>query len=259
MNAGARWLSLRKPQMRIHSANSKKSTMKLSPRYKILIAAALGLAFSALTAHAQLMVNLSEQGTFGPFIGGTNNNVTNNGATNTSELITTGTPIASPFNITFNPLTGPSTVTLNTGTLDTANFVFRSPITPLSYFTSLGVVVNYDFNNDGIIDLTQDYTINLTPFTAPNGLTGVSYQIIPVQFFGSVNLGGNVYGYASVVANSVGTLFDGSSTTALIQFQFLATPVPEPSTYALAGVLALGGIVLLRRRRSQVGAASLGA
>jgi hypothetical protein len=65
-------------------------------------------------------------------------------------------------------------------------------------------------------------------------------------------INGTNYSYASVVANSVGTLFDGSSTTADIQFQFraTATPVPEPSTYALFGVLALGGIIWLRRRFS---------
>jgi hypothetical protein len=226
--------------------------MKLSPGYKILFAAAIGLAFSAVAAHAQLLVNLNQQATFAPFTGGTNNSVTPNGTFNTTEVIHTGTPVATPFTITYNPLSGPSTVTLGTGTLDTSTFVFSSPITPLSYFTSLGAVINYDFDNNGAIDLTQNYTINLSPFTAPNGLTGVSYQIIPVQFFGGVTINGLNYSYASVVSNSVGTLFDGSSTTAAIQFQFLAntTPVPEPSTYALFGVMALSGIVWLRRRFS---------
>ena len=229
--------------------------MKIRTTHKIVIAAAIGLAFSAF-AHAQLLVNLNEQATFAPFIGGTNNGVTNNGTFNTTEVITTGTPVASPFNITYNPLTGPSMVTLGTGTLTTANFVFNSPITPLNYFTTLGAVINYDFDNNGTIDLVQNYTINLSSFTSPNGLTGVNYSIIPVQFFGNVTINGNTYAYASVVANSTGTLFDGSTTTAAIQFQFLSTPVPEPSTYALAGVLGLGGIVYLRRRRSALGLAA---
>ena len=227
--------------------------MKLIPGYRILIAAALGLAFTAIAAHAQLNINLRDQATFGPFVGGTNNSVTNNGTFNTSEVIHTGTPVAAPFNITYVPTSlGVNTINLATDTLTTANFVFNSTITPLGYFTSLSAVINYDFNNDGIIDLVQGYTINLTPFTAPNGLTGVNYQIVPVQFFGTTIINGVNYGYASVVANSVGTLFDGSSTTAAIQFQFLSSPVPEPSTYALAGVIALGGIIWLRRRRSAV-------
>ncbi|AHF94634.1 hypothetical protein OPIT5_22400 [Opitutaceae bacterium TAV5] len=215
-----------------------------------LVAAAIGLVFSALAAHAQLIVNLSQRVTFGPFVGGINNNVTNNGGIDTVEIITTGTPAANPFSITYNPLSGPSSVTFETGTLNTSTFEFESTLVPQSYFTTVGVAIEMDFDNDGIYDLTQNYTLALTPFTAPNGFTGVSYEIIPVEFFGSVTINGYTYGYASVVSNSVGTLFNGSSTTAAIQFQFLATPVPEPSTYALAGVAALLGIVAYRRRRS---------
>jgi hypothetical protein len=224
--------------------------MKISPRSKLVFAAALGLAFSAIAAHAQLAIHLNTQATFGPFVGGTNNNVTNNGTFNTQEVITTGTPIASPFSITFTPATTVTTLNLSTDTLDTGTFSFHSTLTPLNYFTSVGVTRAFDFDNNGSIDLTQTYTINLAAFTSPNGLTGVSYTIVPQNYFGSVIIGGNTYGYASVVANSVGTLFDGSTSLALIQFQFIATPVPEPSTYALAGVLALGCVVVLRRRRS---------
>jgi len=223
--------------------------MKLGSKSKLLITAAFALVLTAVAAQAQLLLlNVSERTTFGPFIGGINNNVTNNGTWNTQEVITTGTPIAAPFTVTFNPLTGPTSVQLGLTTLDTSDFVFKSSQTPLNYFTSVGVVRETDFDNDGIIDLTQNYTLNLSPFTSPNGLTGVNYTIVPQQFFGSVIINGEHYGYASVVSNNAGTLFDGSSTTAQVQFQFLATPVPEPSTYALAGVLALGGIIALRRR-----------
>lgn len=222
---------------------------------KLLFAAAIVLAFSALSARAQLVaVNVDEQATFGPFIGGTNNNVTNNSILNSSEVITTGSPLATPFSITYAPILGANSVLLNTGTLNTATFVLRSPIgTPLSYFSTVGVMLGIDFDNNGTIDLTQNYTLNLAPYTAPNGLAGISYTIIPQQFFGPVTFGGQTYSYASVVSNNTGTLFDGSSTTAAIQFQFLATPVPEPSTYALAGLLALGAIVVLRRRRPAPG------
>jgi len=223
--------------------------MKLRSSSKLLLAAALGLAFSALTAHAQLVVNVTQRATFGPFVGGINNNVSNNGSFDINQVITTGTPIASQFSITYDPLTGPSVVTLNTGTLNTTTFVFNSTITPLNYFTSVSFAISTDFDNDSVFDLVQNYRINLAPFFAPNGFTGVSYEIVPVEFFGSVIINGETYGYASVVSNSVGVLFDGSNTEAAIQFQFRATPVPEPSTFALAGVAALGGIVALRRRR----------
>lgn len=220
--------------------------MKLSS----ILSIALGLAFSTIAAYAQLNVNLHERGTFGPFIGGTNSSVTPNGVLDASETIRTGTPVATPFNIVYTPTSlGASVVTLGTGTLTTATFQFNSPITPLSYFTTVGTVIEYDFDNDGIIDLTQGYTINLSPFTAPNGLTGISYRIISGNYFGTVVINGETYSYASVVANEAGTLFNGVSTTSAIQFQFLANPVPEPSTYAVVGVMALGGIVWLRRRK----------
>ena len=222
--------------------------MKIN-RIKFLCAAGLGLALAA-AAHAQLLVNVSQQATFGSPVGGTNNNVTNNGTFDTQEVVTTGLPLATPFSITYNPLIGPSTVTLVTGTLDTTSFVFHSPVSPSSYFSSISVTINTDFDHNGTIDLSQLYTINLSPFTSPNGFTGVAYSIVPVQYFGNVTINGLNYSYASVVANSSGTLFDGSSTTSSVQFQFneASVPVPEPSTYALFGVLALAGIVLMRRR-----------
>ncbi|MBC7366182.1 MAG: PEP-CTERM sorting domain-containing protein [Undibacterium sp.] len=233
--------------------------MKLRPKSKLLLAAALGLAFTAINAHAQLIVNVRERATFTGFVGGTNNGVSNNGGVNLAETVTTGTPVATPFTIVYQPLTGPGNVTLNTGTLNTATFQFTSPVSPANFFSSVQVAIDTDFDNNGTYDLTQNYTLSLSPFTAPNGLSGVNYSIVPQQFFGSVSINGSSYGYASVVSNNSGTLFDGSSTTAAIQFQFLAlaTPVPEPSTYALFGVLALGGIVALRRRRSSANAAAL--
>jgi hypothetical protein len=218
---------------------------------KSFCAATLGLAFFATAAHAQLMVNVNQQATFGPFVGGTNNTVSNNGTFNTSEVVFTGLPLASPFSITYNPTVGPSTVTLGTGTLTTSSFTFHSPISPTNFFSSAGVTINTDFDNDGIIDLTQIYTINLSPFTAPGGFTGVSYAIVPVNLFGNVTISGVNYSYASVVANSAGTLFDGSSTTSVVQFQFQASPVPEPSTYALCGVMVLAAGVFVRRRFAQ--------
>ena len=235
--------------IRVGRGPKNKNIMKL--RSKFAIAAALGLAFSASIAHAQLLVvNVRSQATFGPFVGGTSNNVTNNGSINTTEVVSTGTSVSGPqFSITYNPIIGPNVLDLSTGTgtLNTGTFTFASPQTPLSYFTSVNLSRSLDFDSDGVFDVTQAYTLNLSPFTAPNGLTGVNYSIIPVQFFGTAMINGQTYTYASVVSGSTGTLFDGSSNTAAVQFQFIATPVPESSTFALAGVAALGGIILRRR------------
>ncbi len=218
--------------------------------FRLLLAGPIGLAFSALAAHAQLVaINLNETATFGSFAGGSPDGVTFNSFTNFVETITTGTSSGSPFSITFTPLFGPANVNLNIGTLTTSRFTFTSPINPANYFTTVPVILSYDFDHNGIVDLTQDYTLNLAPYTVPNGLTGAAYSIVPQQFFGSVAINGSTYGYASVVADSAAVLFDGSSTVSTIQFQFLSTPVPEPSTYAFAGELAPGCIVVLRRRR----------
>lgn len=229
--------------------------MKLRLTSKSVIAAALGLAFAAVAAHAQLMVNVSERVTFGAFVGGTNNSVTNNGVINATEVVSTGTPAATPFTVTYNPLLGPSNVLLNTGTLNVGTFTFSSPQVPQGTFNSVPFTFDFDFDNNGIWDLTQNYTLSTSVFTSPNGLTGINYSIVPNQVFGNVSIDGTTYGYASVVSNSNGTLFDGSSTLSAIQFQFLATPVPEPTTYAMAGVMALGGIVALRRRKQRLAAA----
>jgi hypothetical protein len=205
-----------------------------------------------VVAHAQLLVvNVRSQATFGPFVGGVSNSVTANGSINTQEIVSTGTSnTAAQFTVTYNPIIGPNVLDLSSGsgTLNTGTFTFMSPQTPLNYFSSVGLVRSLDFDNDGDWDVTQNYTLNLTPFTAPNGLTGVTYSIIPVEFFGVANINGLDYSYASVISGSTGTLFDGSNNTAAVQFQFIATPVPEASTFAFAGVAALGGITLLRRR-----------
>jgi hypothetical protein len=229
----------------LHSKKNK--TMK--PRSKLALAAALGLAFSTLTANAQFIsVNVREQLTFGAFTGGTNNSITNNGVVNATEVVSTGTSAANPFTITYTPILGASNVMLSTGTLNVANFTFTSPTSPVNTFASLPFELKLDFDNNGTFDVIQNYSLTTSRFTAPNGLTGINYAIIPVQFFGSAMFNSQNYGYASVVANGSGTLFDGNSTTSLIQFQFLATPVPEPSTYALFGVVALCGIVAFSRR-----------
>ncbi len=238
-----------------HSVLKKKIHMKLRSKSKLVIAAALGLACSTGIARAQLLINLREQATFTSFVGGSPNTVTNNGSFNTTETLSTGTSAtpATPFWLTYTPITGPSTVTLGTGTLVTSSLSFNSPVNPVNYFTSVLETLNYDFDNNGSIDLTQNYTVGLSSMVSPAGLTGVNYSIIPATSFGSVVINGTNYNYASLVANSSGSLFDGSSTTSVIQFQFIAVPltaVPEPSTYALAGALVLGGVVLLRRRRS---------
>jgi PEP-CTERM motif len=225
--------------------------MKSIPSHKI-IAALAALVLTAVAAQAQLFVNVSEQATFGPFVGGVNNGVTNNGATNAVEVVTTGSPT---FDITYTPIFGPSgPITLLTGTLDVATLTWRSGTTPLNLFNTLAFNLKIDFDNNGSVDVETTYTLGLTPFSQ-NGFTGVSYEIIPIVFSGNTTINGTPYSYAGVVANATGNLFDGTSTTSVVQFQFDTAErdqidaVPEPSTYGVIGAGALFGLMAFRRIR----------
>lgn len=219
---------------------------------KLVFAAASGLVFSALPAHAQLFLNVSQKATFGPFVGGMNNNVTNNGSTNLNQVITTGTSANGPFSIIYDPQTGPAVVNVFTDTLTTTQLTFNSTLAPANFFGSLAMKIETDFDGDSLIDVTQNYSINLSPFVSPNGFTGVAYEIVPIEFFGFVELFGDEYIYASAVSNNTGVLLDDSITQSAIQFQFIGTapisPVPEPSTFGLVGVVGLLGMAAFRRR-----------
>ncbi len=227
----------------------------LSP---LVLAAGLGLVLSS-TGHAQFVTtNLYESETFGTPVGGTGTTVANNGVVNAITTVSTGTSSNPPaqFTIAEIPQIGTQTTALFTGTLTTMLITFTDPVSSTNYFTSIPMTINYDFGHSGSIDLVQNYILSLTPFIA-GGFTGVDYTIVPINNTGTVTINNLTYVYASAVANSSGALFDGSSTTAALQFQFLAVAVPEPSTYALAGVLALGAIVLVRSRSSSASKSAL--
>lgn len=57
-------------------------------------------------------------------------------------------------------------------------------------------------------------------------------------------------GVENVLRISIGDIFDGALDFAVFVAagSLTATPVPEPSTYALGGSLALAGLIALRRR-----------
>lgn len=97
-----------------------------------------------------------------------------------------------------------------------------------------------------------------TTFTAFPGGAGIAYSIADVfiGLFFTLNDGGH-YGYAELAGPTLVRFAYESSPGTPITTGAAATPVPEPSTWAMMlSVLGIGGAVsLLRRRRASAPAA----
>ena len=228
----------------------------------------MGLALTALTARAQL-ISGSSQGAFsnpvptatvqyfnpavGTFATLANfyTGTATGGSNSTSQTgVTFFGSLFSPLSLT---LAGPST-----GPIGVGYFVYSNGNT-IAGTTSdtIDFSLKLDFTASG------GPLINATPFrlSLDGGPAGPSF--IDNQFTitnpggGSFTLGTTVYNYAfsfdttSVNIPEAGSGLQSSAVDNLyVTFTTgRLTGVPEPSTYALSGVLALGGIVALRRFR----------
>jgi hypothetical protein len=243
--------------------------MKINNRNKLLVAAAVGLALSTLTARGQLITGTS-QGAFVNPLPPTGNVQVFNPSSGTYAALsnfytgtaTPGSNSTSQTGVTFfGTLFSPLSTTLNplgtTGPVGIGYFVYSNGNTVAgSTVDSIDFSLRLDFSGTG------GPLLNASPFriSLDGGAAGPGF--IDNQFTitnpggGSFTLAGTAYNYAfsfDTTSVNIPEAGSGSQSSAVdnLYVTFTSTPVPEPTTYALAGVLALAGIVGLRRFRGK--------
>ncbi len=177
--------------------------MKPRSASKIVFAALIGFAFSTIGGQAQRLDDVARS-------------TASAGSLNGSE----GAEIGSSF----------SPAGAHIRTVGAPGVVFDSTISPTDYITSVSVIIETDFDN--------------------NGFSGIGSRILPREFSGPAFTRHLPFDYMAAANGDVGLVFDGVTAISDTQLEFLAMPVPEPSTFALVAVLALGAIVTLRRHRA---------
>lgn len=227
----------------------------MNTKIKSVLAAASVLALSALTANAQLLLNSITQ----TFLNPTSGTITNQNVAFTSPTSATTTVTGIGGNgvvtITANPRPSlPLNLTLGSPFVITSLFIdqTQSPAALAEFDFKLAL----DFGPTVGLDLTNTFHISLKSGTAAPGGAGNAvqtyFEISPVTSAGLFTNNGTTYGYQFIVANTNGVLdaspTDPSTGTPIIRLT--VTAVPEPSTYALFGVVALLGMVAVRRFRS---------
>ncbi len=226
----------------------------MNTKIKSVIAAASVLALSALTANAQLNL-LHTQGSFTNIVGGSSA-VTGSGLDNGSPIVLWTPSPTEVFSVT--------STNLNIGTdFAGANLgnAFKVDTWSLDRFgaSTAGILSSFDFTLKldfgalggpiaGGYDLaiTERVTISIG---AGNVLVYSLNQLTPAV--GIVTIGGTSYNYTIAADGTGGSLFASSTATnGTTNINLVFTAVPEPSTYALFGVVALMGVVAVRRFRS---------
>jgi hypothetical protein len=233
------------------------------------MAAATGLAFSGLIAHAQLITGTS-QGSFQnplPAVGNVQVFNPSIGTFGSLANFYTGTAIAGSnstsqtgvtfFGTLFTPLNFNLLANGSTGPLGVGYFVYSNGNTiPGTTVDSIDFSLKLDFTGAG------GPLLNSTPFNIELDGGAADATFVDNQFSisnpggGSFVLDGINYNYSfsfdstAILIPEAGSGLQSSAVNNLY-VTFVGTPVPEPSTYAMAGVLALGGIVTLRRLRGK--------
>ena len=224
----------------------------MNTKIKSVIAAASVLALSAISANAQLLLNHS-QGTFSNIVGAST--VTGSGLDLASTTIWTPSSPSEIFSVTstnqnlgvnFGGANLGNALKVDTWSLD------RFGSSTVGILTSFDFTLKLDFGPIGgpiaggyDLAITERVTLSLSGSTLVYTLTQLSPSI------GIVNVGGTLYNFEIAADGTGGSLFASTgSTNGTTNINLVFTAVPEPSTYALFGVVALMGVVAVRRFRS---------
>ena len=219
----------------------------MNTKIKSVLAAASLLALSGATANAQLLLNSITSTFYNVVPAGTASVV--NGAANNQ------TSIATPFTSSiFTIVTTPNnfgTVFSNGVTKNIDSWTLnRTPGSLTGLATDFDFKLDFDFAGGVAVDFSAVYHVTLSQVTS----SITSYSITPNgAMFGSFSIGSNNYSTIMLSNGLTGSLDASSSAsnaTAGFDLQVNLIAVPEPSTYALFGVVALLGMVAVRRFRS---------
>lgn len=213
---------------------------------KTLLTAVLGLALSAVAANAQLLLQTAT-GSFTAVTAA--DGVAVNGGPNASSTFTTPNPdpsvtivsnISVPANYNFSDTGLPSTE-LASWTID------KTGALAAGYAASFSYTIDLQFDG-GLLSLV--YNVSAFRKDAVFG-DQFSYTITPPSD-GLFTVGGQNYIYSLSTNGLSGNVYTDDPSP-LVQFNaaIAFVPVPEPSTYALFGVGALGAIVGYRRMRNK--------
>lgn len=222
--------------------------MKLKTRYgQYLLAAALGLA-SAAGASAQILTLSSLTATFQNPIALGSGTIVNGAAVQTFSSAVVSPSVVLTNTISTLPIVfnvGPTTNFNTFSVLDTDKVSATA-----SSFSSVDLKFDFNFVGGAPVDFSIVYKYTKTFENAEI----FSYSLTPQIQSGNFLIGGSSYAYTIVSDGVTGTVGLGSQASlgqASLNMDISFTAVPEPSTYALFGVVALGGIVAYRRYRGQ--------
>lgn len=218
----------------------------MNTKIRSLLTAASLLALSAVTSHAQLLLQ-STTSTFFNVVGGSGVVVANGGPGNPSSITVGGSPFVYrittvPSNIGTNLIIGTPYV-IDSWVMD-LNGVDLSTI-PSSFDFSMG----FDFGPTAGIDAAALFHVALSA----SGPGILHYAVTPTGGTdGFYNNGVSTFAYKIIADGVTGDIFgdpSGTASNGSAHINIRLSSVPEPSTYALFGAIALMGVVVFRRSR----------